>query len=309
MQHRRRGTLSARLTAAALSLVLGTAPVLAGAVLDHVGTYVWRYDHASFGGFSGIEISPDGRSFHALTDRSHLYWGSVERDDQGLIRGMNIAGRANLQDSQGKPLPPGYTGDSEGLAVDQDGGIWVSFEGLDRVASYPDPDRPAVRLPRPPQLPGMGVNSGLEALAIRDDGTLIAVPERSGGPDLPFPVLAFDGAWSRLTQIRRDPRWLPVGADFGPDGLFYLLERDFRGILGFSSRLRRMELTPDGPRNEEILLETRPLQYDNLEGISVWDDGQGIRITMISDDNFMFLQRTEIVEYRLHDTTRQAQRN
>ena len=30
---------------------------------------------------------------------------------------------------------------------------------------------------------------------------------------------------------------------------------------------------------------------------------------MISDDNFMFLQRTEIVEYRLHDTTRQAQRN
>ncbi|MFN4060760.1 MAG: esterase-like activity of phytase family protein [Paracoccus hibiscisoli] len=282
----------------ALTAFLATAPAHAGAVLDYVGTFVWRDDHPSFGGFSGIEISPDGTGFHALTDRSHLYWGRVERDAQGLVRGMTVAGRANLRDSAGQPLPPGYTGDSEGIAVGADGRIHVSFEGLDRVATYDSPDAPATRLPRPPQIPGMGLNSGLEALAIRD-GTLFAVPERSANEATPFTVLAFDGEWTEYAQIRRDPRWLAVGADFGPDGWFYLLERDFRGILGFSSRIRRMQLTPGVIQDDQILLETRPLQYDNLEGISVWDDGTGIRITMISDDNFLFLQRTEIVEYRL----------
>ena len=70
-----------------------------------------------------------------------------------------------------------------------------------------------------------------------------------------------------------------------------------------------MRLTADGVQDDEILLETRPLQYDNLEGISVWHDGTDIRVTLISDDNFIFLQRTEIVEYRLRQTQAQALRN
>ncbi|MFC3169963.1 esterase-like activity of phytase family protein [Paracoccus fontiphilus] len=271
------------------------------ASLEHVGTFVWSGDDDSFGGFSAIELNADGSRFHALTDRAHLYWGSIERDSQGVIRAVNIAGRAHLKDSKGIPLPPGYTGDSEGLAIGEDGTLWISFEGLDRVARYDDPDARATALRPPPKVPGMWINSGLEALAIRD-GTIHAMPERSGRDDQPFPVLTFrDNSWGQNGGIRRDPRWLPVGADFGPDGWFYLLERDFRGILGFAARVRRMKLTENGPTDEEILLTTRPLQYDNLEGLAVWHDGQGIRLTMISDDNFLALQRTELVEYRLRD--------
>ena len=297
MPHRRRRALGALLS---LILIAAGAPAPA-ASLDYVGTFVWRDDDDSFGGFSGLELSPDGTGFHALTDRAHLYWGSIDRDSQGVIRAMNIAGRAHLKDSKGVPLPPGFTGDSEGLAIGDDGRIWISFEGLDRVALYADPDARAMPLKRPPKVPGMRINTGLEALAIRD-GTIHAVPERSGRADQPFPILTFrNGEWGQACEIRRDPRWLAVGADFGPDGWFYLLERDFQGILGFASRVRRMQLTDDGPVNEEILLTTRPLQYDNLEGIAVWHDGQGIRLTMISDDNFLFVQRTELVEYRLRD--------
>lgn len=298
MPNRRRRALIAVLAA-----VLSTAGVPSpAATLDYVGTFVWRSPEASFGGFSAIEIGEDGNSFHALTDRAWLYWGSIDRDAEGRVRALNVAGRANLKDSKGEPLKPGYLGDSEGLAIGGDGRIWVTFEGLDRLTAYDHPDAPATRQPRPPELPGMRVNAGLEALAIRDDGTLITLPERSGREDRPFPVLQFrDGEWSRLTRLRRDPRWLAVGADFGPDGYFYLLERDFHGLFGFSSRVRRMRLTDEGPRDEEILLQTRPLQYDNLEGLSVWHDGQGIRLTMISDDNFLILQRTEVVEYRLRD--------
>lgn len=297
MPHRRRRALGAL-----LSLFLTAAGLPASAAsLDYVGTFVWSGDDDSFGGFSAVELNPDGSRFHALTDRANLYWGSIDRDSQGVIRALNIAGRAHLKDSKGIPLPPGYTGDSEGLALGENGRIWISFEGLDRVARYDDPDARAAALRPPPKTPGMRINSGLEALAIRD-GTLYAVPERSGREDQPFPILTFrDNRWGRAGDIRRDPRWLAVAADFGPDGWFYLLERDFRGILGFASRVRRMQLTEKGPVNEEILLTTRPLQYDNLEGLAVWHDGQGIRLTMISDDNFLALQRTELVEYRLRD--------
>ena len=93
-----------------------------------------------------------------------------------------------------------------------------------------------------------------------------------------------------------------MGADVGPDGRLYLLERNFRGLLGFRSRVRRFGLGPDGITSTEELLSTGTLQYDNLEGISVWDDGLGIRLTMISDDNFLPVQRTELVEYRVTDT-------
>ena len=94
-----------------------------------------------------------------------------------------------------------------------------------------------------------------------------------------------------------------MGADFGPDGWFYLLERQFTGY-GFRSRVRRFDVAGDTVHHEEKLLESPALRHDNLEGISVWraDDGT-IRMTMVSDDNFRpFLQRTEFVEYAVTES-------
>ena len=45
------------------------------------------------------------------------------------------------------------------------------------------------------------------------------------------------------------------------------------------------------------------VRHDNLEGLAVWrDDSGAIRLTMISDDNFNLLQRTELVEYAVPET-------
>ena len=167
------------------------APTQSHAVVEHVGTYVWTADgnDPDFGGFSGIEISDDGSAFHTISDRAWIYWGSVQRDDAGRIRGLGLAGRAHLKDSRGSELPAGRLGDSEGLAIAPDGTIWITFEGLDRLAAYDDPDGPARRIPRPPVLDELQVNSGMEALAITGDGTLLAVPERSGQQTRPYPIL------------------------------------------------------------------------------------------------------------------------
>ena len=77
----------------------------------------------------------------------------------------------------------------------------------------------------------------------------------------------------------------------------YVLERSFNG-LAFGSRVRRFGLDGSGG---ETLVETQTGTRDNLEGIAVWRDETGLIVTMISDDNFNWFQRTEIVEYRLPD--------
>lgn len=303
MHQRRRHSLTAALALA--GALLAGAPQAAApaptAKAEHVATHVWQAPRdRNFGGFSGIELSPDGRYFHAVTDRAHLYWGRIERDGAGRIRNLSVDGRAHLRDGRGRRLPPGRLGDSEGIALGAGGRIWISFEGLDRIAGYDDPGAPpAQRIPGPKALADLRLNSGMEALAITSDGALLAIPERSGGAERPFPVLRWkDGEWDVPFTIPRQGRWLPTGADIGPDGRLYLLERDFRGLLGFSSRVRRFEADGTG---ERVLLETRPLQYDNLEGISVWHDGTSLRMTLISDDNFNLFQRTEVVEYRIPD--------
>lgn len=299
MPDRRSCTLIAALATAFVTAGAFAAPAV---TLDYIGTYVWNVDDSRFGGFSGIEITKDGKMFHVVSDRTNLFWGKIDRDTGGRIRHMNILGRAHLKASDGAPLSGGYLGDSEGIAIDDEGQIWISFEGLHRVVRHNSPDSVAKPLPRPPEMPALKSNESFESLAIDKDGALFTIPEKSPGPGQPFPVLRFkDGEWDQPFFLRRDGRWLPVGSDFGPDGWFYLLERGFQGVLGFSSRVSRFRFDASGIAEEQLLLETSPLQYDNLEGLSVWHDGQGIRLTMISDDNFLFVQRTELVEYQLRD--------
>jgi hypothetical protein len=270
--------------------------------VSHIGTYVWSMDDDLFGGFSGIRLSADGQRFTVLSDRASLRWGEVARDAKGKIDGLQVEGITRIKDSQGRYLPPGWKGDSEGLAIDRDGRLWVSFEGLTRVVRYDTPESPAVPLPRPAAFRQMQRNSSLETLAIAPNGDILTVPERSGALTRPFPVYRYrNGAWDQPWSIPRSGDFLAVDADIGPDGRFYLLERDFLGLLGFRSRVRRFDMGPDGLSHEQVLLVSGPLQYDNLEGISVWRDAQGIRLTMISDDNFNFVQRTELVEYRVED--------
>ena len=77
-----------------------------------------------------------------------------------------------------------------------------------------------------------------------------------------------------------------------------MLERDFKWLGGFATRIRRFTPGPDGFGDEATLLETRFGELDNMEGISVWKDEKGsIRVTLISDDNFFPLQRTMFAEY------------
>lgn len=263
----------------------------------HIGSYTWRNDAAGFGGYSAIEVSQDGQSFIALSDRATLIEGRFIRTD-GRITGVEAGLPLPLLDENGVPLK-GLDSDSEGLAIDAQGRLWVSFEGNARVMRYDEVGGAATVLPHPREFHGMQRNSALEALAIDSAGTIYTIPERSGGATTPFPVFRLiDAQWNIPFRLARRSPFLVVGADIGPDGRLYVLERDFTGI-GFRSRVRRFDMQGG---SEETLIETPTRRHDNLEGISVWRANDGVlRITMISDDNFQALQRTEIVEYRVAD--------
>lgn len=156
---------------------------------------------------------------------------------------------------------------------------------------------------QPDAFQGFELNAGLEALAIDASGALFAMPERYGPPGTPIPVFRMQGGqWDRPFTLRRDGDWCPVGADFGPDGRLYLLERDFWPLIGFMSRVRRVEIAEGRVVADEVLFATSAGVHGNLEGIAVWRDAEGgAHLTMISDDNFLPAGRTEIVEYRVEE--------
>lgn len=291
-----------RLGAALLALALAAGTARAEGLAEHIGTLIWADLSPEFGGFSAIEVDADGAGFWALSDRATLWRGRILRDADGRMQAVEAGAHWPLSNVEGVPLR-GHETDAEGLALAPDGSLFISFEGLTRVAHYTYPDAPSAPLPRPEAFRAMQTNSGFEALALAPDGALYALPERSGLLDAPFPVWRFRaGVWDQPFSVPRDGNWLPVGADFGPDGRFYLLERDFWGLVGFQSRVRRFELTETGFVGENVLFETRVRAHDNLEGISVWQDAAGeIRLTLISDDNFRAFQRSELVEYRIGD--------
>jgi hypothetical protein len=286
------------LIAAVLALAL-PAKALPSPKAVFVGSYRWQIDDRAFGGFSGLELSDDGKQFTALSDRGHITAGALTRDAAGAVIAAQAGPLWPLLGEDGRPLPL-RKADSEGLATAPSGHVYVSFEEVHRVLDYPRLGGVPKVLPRHPDFAGMEANKSLETLAIDRNGSLYTTPERvpqTGG----LKVYRFrNGRWDQPLALPKLGSFLPVGADFGPDGRFYLLERDYALLGGFRSRVRRFTFGPTGADAGETLLETPLGTFDNLEGIAVWSDAQHrIRLTMVSDDNFSPFQITQFVDYRV----------
>lgn len=252
--------------------------------------HIIAHSDPRFGGLSAIEVSDDGSNFTAVGDRGIVVTGDFTRGADGAITGHALHDIVDIQDHQDV--------DSEGLAIAPSGTIYVSFEGTHDIATFDSATNDWVNLPQHKDFAELQSNSSLEALAVGPDGALYTIPERSGRATRPFPVYRYlNGTWDIPFRIPRRESYLVVGADIGPDGRLYVLERHFTGV-SFQSRVRRFNLDGTG---ETTVTETSNGAYDNLEGISVWADTNGLRMTLVSDDNFKFFQRTEIVEYAISD--------
>jgi hypothetical protein len=294
----RRRPLRALALAGALSVGAALAwalqPGAGGAT--YLGSHTWSPDWDRAGGYSALWLGPEGADFLALSDRGFWVTGRLDRDGAGAVSGVTVTARDALRDTAYGETSPFLRTDAEAVAVDPAGPIYMAFEGHHRVMRFERidgvPERVMRRRDQPP-LPHN--NRGFEALAIDADGTLYALPEEA--VEGAYIVLARrDGAWAEAMRLPASRGlFKAAGADVGADGRLYLLERAFLGV-GFRSVVR--SFARDGS-DERLELATRLRRHDNLEGIHVWRDDLGLRMTLLSDDNLRWFQRTEFVEYRL----------
>ncbi|MEL7463117.1 MAG: esterase-like activity of phytase family protein [Pseudomonadota bacterium] len=271
----------------------------ADARLDFRGALAVRPPEDAYGGLSGA-LYRDGELL-AVGDRAH--WARIAlRIEAGRLTGVDGVRMAPMLDASGA-VATGAGWDAEGLARALGGGLLVSFENDHRIQRF---DRPGARAGAEMRLDAweaFSVNGGLEALAVDPAGRIWAIRERSGAADRPFPVFVFDGAsWSEKS-LPRDGGFSATGADFGPDGALWIVERDFSFLSGFRTRIRRARWS-DGAAPDVI--ETMAVfgagdGLDNLEGVAVWREEGETRLLVIADDNFAFLQRNVIAMFALRD--------
>lgn len=286
-----------------LAAVLAAGPAAATAAdLVPLGAYTWREADESFGGFSGLVMARDGASLHAVSDEGALYRALIRRDGANRIERIVTDWHFPLLDSKGRPVA-GFTSDAEALAPARDGGLYVAYESFTRVTAIHPPDMRPTPLHGFRRFDTLWSNESFEGVAERPEGGLVVVGET---PDAEGAYPTFLGDRQGGKVVWRPGPGIP-GADgygasdaaFGPEGRFYLLERQV-SLGGFATRIRRFGWQAGRLGPAETLLETAPGTLDNMEGMSLWT-GPGGRtvISLISDDNFLFLQKTVVAEYEL----------
>lgn len=281
--------------------------------LVYRGGLVLQSNDARFGGWSDLHVSADGASVLALSD--HSFWFTAKLGyDRGELVTASDAQLGPLIDTAGARLV-GRGSDSEGLAVRPDGAIYISFERDHRIWLYPAADPPFSVPPRPVPTPARLVtapeNGGIEALAWLSGGSLLAlVEELHDGPD--------NVGWvgGDLGTTWQELHYRTAGRDYAPTGLaemppgapgagdVLVLERKFTIFSGRAARITRLARSTIRPgahlQGEEIGHLQSPLTLDNFEGISAVRAPDGtMRLYIISDDNYTFLQRTLLFMFEM----------
>jgi hypothetical protein len=135
-------------------------------------------------------------------------------------------------------------------------------------------------------------------------GARMVIAERSVDQDGNIFAAIIEGPQKGILKVRRTDSFDVTDGVFLPDGDLLLLERRFSPLVGVGMRLRRVagEDVRAGALIDGTVLMKADLAYriDNMEALDVWrrEDGALI-VSLMSDDNQSFLQRTLYLEFVL----------
>jgi len=266
-----------------------------------------------FGGFSGLGLDRDGRRLLAITDEGNALEAELVYSD-GRLSGLRRAGLGRLKGSRGQDLPGKVWSDAEALAFGPDGfdgPLWVSFEHRHRIERY-DFGRHglrtrAVRTKLPPPLGRLPLNHGVEAMARFGPDTplggafILFGEDADAGGMTPGALLG--GPSPGPLGLRNPDGHAVTDAAVLPGGDLVVLERFFGSLFDFSIRLRRIAakaIRPGARLSGEVLFEGGIVyNIDNFEGLAVHTEGDEVRLTLISDNNFSRLQRTLLMQFAI----------
>jgi hypothetical protein len=277
--------------------------------LHHLGTLRLKSADSDFGGLSGLIVSPDGKSFLAITDNSHWVTGELQYKGKRLAGATGIE-LAPLRDLKGDPLS-GKDGDAEGLTGTLDGDVYVSFERDHRIWRYPFStqglDARPVAVTTPKDLQNAPQNGGLEAITLLSDNHLLAITEEyfdAGGNIKAWDLNLKARTVADLTFKRRLPFDITDVRQL-PDGDLLTVERRFNKLGGIGFQMRRFpaaDLTSGSVIDGEVLADVAMnFNIDNMEGLSVRKGENGETfVYVVSDDNFNApLQQTLLMLFEL----------
>ena len=281
--------------------------------LEFIGGLELGSPDRDFGQLSGLRFLSPGRDIIGVADHGYWFFGTIERDSAGVPAGISGFRMQPIVDAGGNLIDDKFGKDAEGLDV-KDGIATVSFEREARVSEFAIDQQgmgPPVReldfiIPRRELRMNQGIETVLRAHPHGiHEGARIVVAERSIDRNGDIFAAILDGPEAGIFKVRRTDSYDVTDGVLLPDtGDVLLLERRFSAALGVGMRIRRIHgetirkgALADGP----VILEA-DLGYriDNMEALDVWrrDDGALI-VSVLSDDNQSFLQRTIYLEFRL----------
>ncbi len=274
------------------------------------GGLVLTANHPRFGGFSGLWRSPDGTELVSITDNG--FWLTARpRSQGGRIVALDGAELAPILGASGKPLHRSRYYDTESLTI-ADGVAYIGVERTHDILRF-DWARESVAarariVSVPREVKRLPSNRGLEAIGVAPAGhplagAVIAIAERSGGEDESTLGFIFGGRQPGLFQLTRHDGFDITDLAFLPGGDMLVLERWYRSLRGVGMRIRRIAgagIKPGALLDGPYLIEADLGQeIDNMEGLSVHLEQGKTILSLISDDNFSFLQRTILLEFEL----------
>ncbi|MEX0802933.1 MAG: esterase-like activity of phytase family protein [Candidatus Binatia bacterium] len=273
--------------------------------LTLISAFELRSRHPQFGGISGLAIGDDGK-LYAVSDSGHWLSARMRHDAEGRLLDLVDWAIKPLLTPDGTPTARPLR-DAEALARAPDGSFIVAFEQVHRLWRYLAPpvtfDSPAAPVAISSDVAQAPNNGGLECATVLANGSILTIAEEFKNPDGSFKGWLIDNG--RFAEFSYTP-----AEDFRvsdcvalSNGDVIVLERRLSLFLSFSARLKLIKAESIRPgamlAGEELLHLDPPLRVDNFEGIAVQEAPGGSLIYIISDDNFLPVQRTLLLQFRL----------
>jgi hypothetical protein len=255
-----------------------------------------------FGGYSALSFK-DGQ-FLALADTGEylafrmIASGAIEAAHFGELPGFPGDGQSKTDR------------DSESMTIDPTTRqIWVGFEQHNAVFRYAPNFAGVLSQRRPAEMHEWPANFGPESMVRMSDGRFVILSENAMMAGGVKQALLFPGDPTDARNVpiafgyRPPPGYLASDAAQLPDGRLIVLNRHFTMMDGFWATLTIID--PRAIRSgaivtgERIAEFRRPLNIDNMEGISVAREGGRTILWIISDDNQLPIERTLLLKFAL----------
>lgn len=279
--------------------------------LEFIGGFELRARASQFGQFSAMRFMKPGSDFVGVADHGYWFFGTIERQGDVPV-GVSNFRMQPMVDASGEIIDDKPHVDAEGMHF-HDGVATVSFEREARVTEYrvgPQGAGKPVRdldflIPRRE----LRYNAGMETVVRAPDasplkGARVVIAERSIDSEGNIFAAVLEGPRKGIFKVVRSDSFDVTDGAFLQGGDLILLERRFTRPISVGMRLRRIDdgsIRPGAVVDGEVLMEADlSSRIDNMEALDIWrrDDGRLV-VSVMSDDNQSFLQRTLYLEFLL----------